>query len=910
MSSPNPNFEEVLTELKAARTKVESLTKELNAERRHRQNERTQFEKVVAEINNDVNLQLKRRLLDASSSTTEPLDRTDPEVKIIDQHTHLQSKVTTTNSCSFTVEIHDEPQAILEALKNDNQMKGFYQKVLRQDVVYWSFLLSTMKSCDLVVKLQVEKLDSGNEIVIKVCSVDDALYHLPTSPHSAASKQFRLLLKEGVILLRPLPFGQTSFTFTAQVDFGEIKTNMRTRQTTIVATTSVITNAKRGTSVTRLGKKSNSSKGGVTKSSFSASAEAGKANEVFCKIAKLFYNRFQKEDTIDAMKKLDFKNIIPNATPLTEAEHYQIAKAVELVDLVSSRAKRVVGTVNDFVEKFIHHPDDGGKMWAMTVANMDVSAVDLFTDLWLLDTFENRRENKRAAIREVWYNLDGTRGLQYAKSIGLPGFQDRLFKTWVTWEKRPNENGRHTYIISISPLEDYNGTHHEVTGAEKCVEATSRGVQVIKELTDNTCEWIRAQQADLKLSSAIPSSVIELVVMKEMASSDVCQDKYRRNGKEVDLERVADLSQVMRARRGTPLMEDQAAVFERCLSMAKDAVTGDDEDWKLKVLGWEDLDSPFPDVKMWIKYVDGKKEGQKRKQEEVKKKKKERSVATGRGVAIVDCSAEEVAALVMDYCSNERMRKSRENGHPARLTLRKEARENENTVATVKKMPAFLDNREFVARQIRTADKEGRMMVAIESVNDVVDYGVKLRKTRGFTRGLWIGEDLPSRGGAKQCRVIYIAQLDAGGVIPTWLVDKEVPQALSSVQEVVDEFRQDDRIDAAVRVGLSELMEERWGEEVYSEGEQLLIDKGKATIKAIVGSANLKVLESGDPLVTLKTAYLENDKLVTGIAESVVDGKLEEVAAFECLKMSREATRNFHRKGGIRNIVKKTRKFP
>ena len=220
-------------------------------------------------------------------------------------------------------------------------------------------------------------------------------------------------------------------------------------------------------------------------------------------------------------------------------------------------------------------------------------------------------------------------------------------------------------------MEDYNGTHHEVTGAEKCVEATSRGVQVIKELTDNTSLWIRAQQADLKLSSAIPSSVIgeklvvdpachsaafltrytaaallvsELVVMKEMASSNVCQDKYRRNGKEVDLERVAALSQVMRARKGTPLMEDQAAVVERCLSMAKNAVTGDDEDCKLKVLGWKDLDSPFPDVKMLIKYVDGNKE------EVKKKKKKERSVATGRGVAIVDCSAEEVAALVMDYC--------------------------------------------------------------------------------------------------------------------------------------------------------------------------------------------------------------------------------------------------------------------
>ncbi|GMI10084.1 hypothetical protein TrVE_jg4412 [Triparma verrucosa] len=135
-------------------------------------------------------------------------------------------------------------------------------------------------------------------------------------------------------------------------------------------------------------------------------------------------------------------------------------------------------------------------------------------------------------------------------------------------------------------------------------------------------------------------------------------------------------------------------------------------------------------------------------------------------------------------------------------------------------------------------------------------------------------------------------------------MDKKMPGALSAVQEAIDEFRQDDRIDAADREELSELMEEHWKEEVYSEGEQLLIDKGKATVKAITGSANLKALKSGNPLVTLKAAHLEGDKLITSIAESVVDGEMEEVAAFECLKMSRENSKNFHKEGRIKSVVK------
>ena len=55
--------------------------------------------------------------------------------------------------------------------------------------------------------------------------------------------------------------------------------------------------------------------------------------------------------------------------------------------------------------------------------------------------------------------------------------------------------------------------------------------------------------------------------------------------------------------------------------------------------GWKALESPSQDVEMSMKYFPPEKGG--------------RSIVTGKAVGIVDCSVEEVAAWVMDYCSNE-----------------------------------------------------------------------------------------------------------------------------------------------------------------------------------------------------------------------------------------------------------------
>jgi len=172
-----------------------------------------------------------------------------------------------------------------------------------------------------------------------------------------------------------------------------------------------------------------------------------RANNVFSKILNQFCVRFQKDNVIDARRKADFiKNLIPNAPPLTEDEEEMIEESMKFVEDVTSRAKRIAGTVNESVEKFLYRDGDGGAAWGMTVVKMDVAAITLFTEIWLLDTYARWAEHKKTTIRKVWENIDGTRSVEYICSLSLPGVQDRIFHTWLTWKRLIGEDRRETFI--------------------------------------------------------------------------------------------------------------------------------------------------------------------------------------------------------------------------------------------------------------------------------------------------------------------------------------------------------------------------------------------------------------------------------------------------------------------------------
>ena len=191
--------------------------------------------------------------------------------------------------------------------------------------------------------------------------------------------------------------------------------------------------------------------------------------------------------------------------------------------------------------------------------------------------------------------------------------------------------------------------------------------------------------------------------------------------------------------------------------------------------------------------------------------------ATGRAEGIIDCSAEDVAAWLSDYCSNERVRRSCEKGDPARLVLENNAAANEITGASVKAMPFPLKDREFVVKMIWKSIEAG-VNIAFESVDTavVVDYGTSFNTVRARSRGFYRIENLPDRGQVKQCRCTLYQNIDAGGIVPTRVMNLKLPYALSPVQQAIKEFRQDKKIDEADRAELAAFIREKHEDQEYS----------------------------------------------------------------------------------------------
>lgn len=279
-------------------------------------------------------------------------------------------------------------------------------------------------------------------------------------------------------------------------------------------------------------------------------------------------------------------------------------------------------------------------------------------------------------------------------------------------------------------------------------------------------------QTTVDLTAITGFTAIGLSSALEIYSSIAAQNK--RHNLEVDRASYRALADVMGARADTSLQEGQSKMFARCMKFFKGDGAGE---------GWEVLKSPDADVEMWTKCFEpesGERSG----------------IATGKAIGVVNCSAEEVAAWVFDYCSNERMRINAKEGNPSRFELMDKKKINEATFATVKAFPFFLENREFVFRQLWKSE-EGKVFIALESVDDEVDYGVRLRKTRATTRGMYQIENVPDRKGLKRCQVTLAQQMDLRGYFPMRVINQLLPSVLSDVQEAIDEFR---RVESCVKM--------------------------------------------------------------------------------------------------------------
>ncbi|GMH85915.1 hypothetical protein TL16_g10380 [Triparma laevis f. inornata] len=345
----------------------------------------------------------------------------------------VRKSITTTN-CSFESRYHEQPEEVLDALfgdlTNNVTNKMLYQKVA----------------------LGLKKVEgSEGEIMIGVQSVEEEELKMMTlpNPHSTTAKKLVLILSKGTIVLRRLLFGQTLLTFSAQVEVGESRNDeafVASQSTGLTGLTSKAltdsTASIKGAKKKKKKKKKKaltdstaSIKGAKKKKKKKKKKVGGKADELFFEIGTLLYERFKKEAVLDDRRIEDLIENIDNAPALMGGEQELIAGSMKLVKEISSKAKRIAGTANESVEKFLYHSEEGGAAVGMNVLKVKLSAVSLFAEIWLLDTYALKAKTKDTKIREVWNDLDGTRGLQCTTSVTLPGgFQDRVFESWLTWE--------------------------------------------------------------------------------------------------------------------------------------------------------------------------------------------------------------------------------------------------------------------------------------------------------------------------------------------------------------------------------------------------------------------------------------------------------------------------------------------
>ena len=365
----------------------------------------------------------------------------------------------------------------------------------------------------------------------------------------------------------------------------------------------------------------------------------------------------------------------------------------------------------------------------------------------------------------------------------------RVFATSFSW--REEDDG--SFLIAWAPVKEYASRERVAqadesissdAAASQATRATTRGFFHFKALALSVCQVTYVSQANL--GGSIPKAVIAFRTKQTLGIVQKMQAKFERKGNVVDAE--------MRSAFPLPpplaeLNDVQKRVVESCRYLESEE--GGE---------WEPLNSSSPLVDMWCKHTPAK--------------KGERSIALGKAtagessvqsvdlfllppsphlfthdVAGLDCSAHHALAYFFAAVSRERMRISSEQGDPARLVQRRTG-SNDFVWATIKKMPFSLRNREFVARQVAATDTNGDFLVVAVPTDEVIDYRMKTTTVRGVSR--LIMRLVPE--GHDRCKVTYHIHLDAGGRIPTFVVNSKLPLALGAVDVLLEEFQRDDDV--------------------------------------------------------------------------------------------------------------------
>ena len=122
--------------------------------------------------------------------------------------------------------------------------------------------------------------------------------------------------------------------------------------------------------------------------------------------------------------------------------------------------------------------------------------------------------------------------------------------------------------------------------------------------------------------------------------------------------------------------------------------------------------------------------------------------------------------------------------------------------------------------------------------------------------------------------MVLTQRLDPAGFIPTFILDAKIPESLGAVEELRHTFSRDDEIDLKERTALISVMENQRGDQGYKPAELDIINNSKQKLRDSV--ALLKVIDSPDSLVKMKSGFIPGESHIVGLAETEIDASIEE----------------------------------
>ncbi|GMI42566.1 hypothetical protein TeGR_g11948 [Tetraparma gracilis] len=601
--------------------------------------------------------------------------------------------------------------------------------------------------------------------------------------------------------------------------------------------------------------------------------------EHFSGIVLQLQERFARDDEVDEATLRHFEEVIvPKAPKLNVEEQATLSLSSRFTD---KDWTRIPNTVRDSVGYFRKIEDDSAA-WGKAVTMCDASAARVMAYVW-------NQSTRRETAKESWagrksYGLGAQRlmrmsveipgshsGIRVAGVRMPPGVDDRICSAWWVWSLQ--ENG--TFVCALAPysgLGDCDATRR-VDEAIACHQASKgnihgviRAFMKIKPLSTNVCRLEYVGQGNA--GGVIPKMAMNMGVKSILSLAAQTESTFLRRAGVVDRE-LYDAAPLPPAFR--ELSRDQQEVIESCRKQLLDRRSRTRTFWQ----PWNLEPSPDALVRMWKQHPG-----------DHSAETKYARLARVKSEGVVDASSKLVLAWWALVMSRVGAQEARERGDLALVTVKEDQPLGyDRTTANIRKVGFPFRPRELVWRTVcADCGSDGFVMASKSVSKDVkVDYGANTSAVRTEATFLVVIKLLP--GVEDQCHVSFIGSMNAGGYIPVKVGNSKMTGLLSKHARLRAVFERDDEIDQGERDRAA--LEIKHGELGLTEVEQGYMKRVLDKLGAIEEN-KFEGIEYGDHYVLMSRAFMEGDSSVIGRASTVVDTSIEEAAAWEMCKMSRE----------------------